>query len=68
VKIFESGAVYDSRDNIIGFRCDTCNRVFGSMLGDTCTACIAAKKRHRELITTLKAIAISAYPKKGGTI
>lgn len=49
----ERGAVY-SGDRTVGYRCATCGDVVDSMLGDSCSACNAKERRHREMIEAIK--------------
>ncbi len=54
MKILERGAVYDSRDQIIGYRCSECSKVVQAMWGDTCNECRERERRHKEVIRALE--------------
>lgn len=53
MKTIERGAIYRG-DKTIGFRCDTCGRVFSNMLGDTCYKCQQEERRHKKILAELK--------------
>lgn len=54
MRTLERGAVYDSNDKTIGYRCSECGKVYSSMWGDVCDKCRAEERRHQELIKAIK--------------
>ena len=52
----EKHAVYGGTfgEDIVGFRCSECGKVVPSMLGDTCSACWNAERRHREMVRAIE--------------
>jgi hypothetical protein len=53
MRTLERGAVYIG-DSIIGFRCEICDKVVSSMLGDICNKCRDGGWKHQELLRTIK--------------
>ena len=50
---YGKNGVYDGDDNIIGFRCDCCDRVVPTMFGDWCNKCVEHERRHKEIVNAL---------------
>ena len=42
------------RDEVVGFRCSTCNSVVQSMWGTTCNKCRKEEERHKEILKAIK--------------